>query len=161
MAELGPAMPFYLLILVWMAKVVFLALLCSLLGWLGIRVMDALTPRIHHRERVGREPISIGLFIAGFFIFIGLVIHGAVTAPAAVGGPLLGYIFAIRRLGLIAVSFFISLLLGLALFNLIDRLTPKIPFIKIDEQPIAVGVFIFGYLVFFGLIIHAALLTPL
>ena len=34
-------------------------------------------------------------------------------------------------------------------------------FKNVDKDPNAVGVFIFGYLVFFGLIIHAALTSPL
>ena len=101
------------------------------------------------------------MFIAGFFILVGLVIHGTLTAPAVFGGPLLGYFFDFRRLGLIAVSFLISLLLAIALFRLVDKMTPKIPFISINKSPEAVGIYVFGYLVFLGLILHAALTTPL
>jgi len=31
----------------------------------------------------------------------------------------------------------------------------------VEKDPNAVGVFVFGYLVFFGLILHAALTSPL
>ena len=78
------------------------------------------------------------------------------TAPTVVG-----LFFDLRRLGIIAISFFVSLLLGIALFNLMDKLTPKIPFLSIENNPIAVGLDVFGYLIFFGLIIHAALTIPL
>ncbi len=158
----GPATPFYVTLLTWLVKTILFAFICAFLAWLGIRVLDALTPHIPHREMIGENPISTGLFIAGFFILIGLVIHGAITALTLVGAPLSeqGLDF-LKKLGLVAVSFFISLLIGIALFKIIDLLTPKIPFLKIRESSVAVGIYVFGYLVFFGLILHAALTTPL
>ena len=159
MAELGPVAPFYLILLAWLGKIILLVLICVFLAWLGIRVLDALTPKIHKRERIGGNPEAIGLYLAGFFIFIGLVIHGATVAPVVIGN--LPMMIDYRRIGLIAVSFFVSLLLGLALFDLMDKLTPKISFRKINESSIAVGLDVFGYFVFFGLIIHAALPMPI
>ncbi len=161
MYELGLVAPFWLIVGVWMARVVVLALLCAFLAWLGIRALDALTPRIHQRQRIGESPIATGLFIAGFFILVGLVIHGAMTAYTVVGSSIVGYIFDFRTWGLLAVSFVISLLIGVALFHIVDKLTPRIPFISINKSPEAVGIYVFGYLVFFGLILHAALTTPL
>jgi uncharacterized membrane protein YjfL (UPF0719 family) len=105
--------------------------------------------------------VAIGLFVAGFFILIGLVIHGAITALTAVTAPIVWYIFDFRTLGLLAISFAISLLLGVALFYIVDKLTPKIPFGSIKESPVAAGLHVFGYLIFFGLILHAALTGPL
>ena len=105
--------------------------------------------------------MAIGLFIAGFFILIGLVIHGAITALTAVTAPIVWYIFDFRTWGILAVSFVISLLLGVALFYVVDKLTPNIPFGRINENPVAAGLHVFGYLVFFGLILHAALTGPL
>ena len=67
----------------------------------------------------------------------------------------------LRRLGLVAASFVVSLLLLLALFLVLDRATPRISFLRIEGDPQAVGVYVFGYLVFFGLILHAALNSPL
>jgi uncharacterized membrane protein YjfL (UPF0719 family) len=132
-----------------------------LLAWLGIRALDALTPSIHQRQKIGETPISVGLFMAGFSILIGLVVHGIVTGPVIVGAGLLYSLLDPRRLGLIAISFFISLLLGIALLHIIDKLTPKIPFGSVEQSPIAVGIYVFGYLLFFGLIIHGALTMPL
>ena len=161
MYELGLVAPYWAIVLIWLAKVVLLALVSMLLAWLGIRVMDALTPRIPQRQRIGEDPIATGLFIAGFLILVGLVIHGAITALTAVVAPIVGYIFDFRTWGVLAISFVVSLLIGIALFHIVDRLTPKIPFISISQSPVAVGIYVFGYLVFFGLILHAALTGPL
>ncbi len=161
MNELGLVAPFWLIVLIWMAKTVLLAFICTFLAWLGIRVLDALNPHIHKRQRIGESPVATGLFIAGFLILVGLVIHGAITAPAVFGGPLLEYFFDFRRLGLIAISFLISLLIAVALFHIVDKLTPKIPFVSINQSPEAVGIYVFGYLIFLGLILHAALTAPL
>jgi len=161
MPELGLAYPFWIIVLIWLARVLLLALICTLLAWLGIRALDALTPHIHERQRIGENPIATGLFIAGFFILVGLVIHGAITALTTVVAPILGYIFDFRTWGVLAISFVISLLIGVALFHIVDKLTPRIPFINVNKSPVAVGIYVFGYLVFFGLILHAALTTPL
>jgi len=158
---MGSGISFYLVVLLWVARTVILAFVCALLAWLGIRVLDALTPSIHQRERIGENPISVGLFIAGFLILIGLVIHGAVTGPVLVGAGVWHSLIDPRRLGLIAISFFVSLLLGIALLYIIDKLTPKIPFDSVERNSVAVGIYVFGYLVFFGLIIHGALTMPL
>jgi uncharacterized membrane protein YjfL (UPF0719 family) len=161
MNELGLSVSFWLLALLWMARTIWLVVICTIMAWLGVRVLDALTPHIPHRQRIGESPVATGLFIAGFFILAGLAIHGAITAPTVIGGPILGYFFDWRRLGLLALSFVVSLLIGIALFYLVNKLTPKIDFASIEQSPVAVGIHVFGYLVFFGLILHAALTTPL
>ena len=149
------------IVLIWLAKVILLTLIATRLAWLGIRVLDALTPRIHQRQRIGESPVATGLFIAGFFILVGLVVHGAITALTAVTAPILGYIFDFRIWGVLAISFVVSLLIGIALFHIVDKLTPKIAFASVNKSPVAVGIYVFGYLIFFGLILHAALTGPL
>jgi len=148
-------------VLIWLAKVVLLAFVSALLAWLGVLTLDALTPRIHERQRIGESPVAVGIFIAGFFIFMGLVIHGAISALTAVTEPIIWYIFDFRIWGLLAISFLVSLLVGVAVFYILDKLTPKIPFVSVNRSPVAVGIFVGGYLVFFGLILHAALTGPL
>jgi len=161
MDKVGPAVPFYVTLLFWAAKLVFYTLVCTFLAWLGIRVLDALTPRIHERERIGEENLSTGFFIAGFLIFTGLVIHGVASSPTVIGSSALESIVQPIRLGVVALTFFVSLLLGVALFNIFNRITPRIPFRRINESSSAVGIYAFGYLVFLGLIVHAALTIPL
>mgnify|MGYP001151107674 CR=1 FL=1 len=161
MNEIGPSAPFSVIVLLWVARVITWTFICTLLAWLGIRVLDALTPHIQEQERIGEDPVSVGLFIAGFFILVGLVIHGVVTGPVVAGGGLLASLIDPRRLGLVAISFLIALLLGVALLRIMDKVTPKIPFLSVEQNPVAVGIYVFGYLVFFGLIIHGALVMPL
>ena len=161
MNQLGLAAPFWVVVLLWMAKTVLLAFICVFLAWLGIRVLDALNPHIHKRQRIGESPVATGLFIGGFLVLVGLVIHGTLTAPTVFGGPLLEYFFDFRRLGLLAISFLISLLIAIALFHIVDKVTPRIPFISINQSPEAVGIYVCGYLILLGLILHAALTAPL
>jgi len=161
MSELGLGVPFWVVALIWLTKVVLLVFISALLAWLGVRALDALIPHIPYRERIGESPVATGLFVAGFFILIGLVIHGAITALTAVTAPIVNYIFDFRTWGLLAMSFVISLLLGVVLFHIVDKLTPRVPFGSIKESPVAAGLHVFGYLVFFGLILHAALTGPL
>jgi uncharacterized membrane protein YjfL (UPF0719 family) len=149
------------IVLLWVGRTAFLSLVAALLGWLGISVLDVLTPRIHQRRRIGEDPVAVGLFVGGFMIMIGLVIHGVVTGPVLVGAGLMQSIVDPVRLSLIAVSFVVSLLIGVALLYVVDWLTPGIRFSSVDQSPVAVGLYVFGYLIFFGLILNAALKTPL
>ena len=160
MLELSEAHPYYVTLALWLAKTGILVLVSGFLAWLGVRVLDTLTP-LHERERIGESPLATAWFIAGFFILIGLVIHGGATAPGVVGGPVLDYLIDLRRMGLIAASFIASLLLLLGVFLILDKATPKISFTSIEGVPEAIGIYVFGYLVFFGLILHAALNSPL
>jgi len=161
MNELGLVAPFWVIVLIWLAKVVLLTFVSVLLAWLGVLTLDALTPNISHRERIGEDPRAVGIFVAGFFIFMGLVIHGAISALTAVTSPIVWYVFDFRTWGLLAISFLVSLLVGVIVFHFVDWLTPKIPFMSINRSPVAAGVHVFGYLVFFGLVLHAALTGPL
>ena len=160
MPELSEPHPYYVTLALWLAKTGILVLVSGFLAWLGIRALDTLTP-LHERKRIGESPVATAWFIAGFFILIGLVIHGGATAPGVVGGPVLDYLIDFRRMGLISASFLVSLILLLAIFWGLDRVTPKIPFTSIERDPQAIGIYVFGYFVFFGLIIHAALNSPL
>ena len=159
--SIGPSTSFYLLVIFWIVRVIVMVFFCSFLGWLGIRILDALTPRIHQREKIGEDPISVGLFVGGFTIFIGLIIHGTCTAPMAIGGSLLESLINLRRLGLISINFFVSLLVGIALFNILNKVTPKIPFFSIKDSSTAIGIYVFSYLIFLGIILHAALTMSL
>ena len=47
---------FWELVGFWVTKVVLFTLICFFLGWLGLRAIDALTPRIHQRgDREGPD----------------------------------------------------------------------------------------------------------
>ncbi len=158
---MGTEATYFQVISLWVARTAILVFVASLLGWLGISVLDVLTPGIRQRQRVGEHPVSVGLYVGGFMIMIGLVIHGVVTGPVLVGSGLLRSVVDPVRLGLIAIGFVVSLFLGIVILHMVDKLTPRIRFSSVDEDPLAVGVYVFGYLVFFGLILHGALTMPL
>ena len=160
MLDLSTTEPYYLTLMLWLLKIGILVFISGLLAWLGVRIIDKLTP-LHERERIGESPIATAWFVAGFFILMGLVIHGGATSPGIIGGPILDNLLDFRRLGLIAASFLVSLVLIIALFLFLDKATPKISFIKIENDPQAIGIYIFSYLVFFGLVLHAALSSPI
>ena len=58
MQELGLTFSFWVIVLIWLARIILLALICTVLAWLGVRTLDALTPQIHKRERIGESPIA-------------------------------------------------------------------------------------------------------
>ncbi|MEA1964862.1 MAG: hypothetical protein U9O41_07025 [Candidatus Aerophobetes bacterium] len=159
--QVGPVVSFYILVIFWVIRVVIITFFCSFLGWLGIRVLDALTPTIHERKKIGENPISIAFFIAGFIIFLGCIIHGVSTSPMAIGRSLLASLIDFTRLELLTINFFVSLLIAVVLFNIFNRLTPKIQFLAIKDNCIAVGIYVFSYLVFLGIVLHAALTMSL
>jgi len=159
--QFGPSVSFATVVTYWILRTLLFSAVGIFLAWLGVRVLDGLTPSIHNREKIGEDPIAVGIFIGGFFIFLGLVIHGALIAPMAVGGGLAAAVLDARKLSLIAVSFVVSLLLAVGVFWVFDRMTPRIPFHSIRDSSLGVAAFVFGYLVFFGLIMNAALSTPL
>ncbi len=161
MGELGPVVPYYITVLLWLARTAFFAFVCAFLLWLGVLILDALTPHIHERKKIGENSIATGLYIGGFLICMGLVIHGASTLPTLVGASPWLAVFNPIRLVLIAAGFFLSLLVGIVILNSLIWLSPRISFKTLGQEPVGAGVYVFSYLVFFGLIMHAALTTPL
>ncbi len=161
LSQVSPMLPFSSIMLLWIAKTVFIAILGAFLGWLALRIWDALTPQIPFRELIGKDPVSTGCFLAGFLIYMGFLMHGALTAPTILGLDWLSSIFMLHRLPLVILSFFLMLFLALALFHLLDRFTPKMPFTSMKESPVACGIYMAGFFVLLGLMVHAALTVPL
>ncbi len=161
MEPIGPSDPYYLTVFLWLGRTAFFSLACALLLWLGIQVLDALTPKIHERQKIGESPIATGLFLGGFLIFTGLVIHGAATVPILIGASFVKTVFCPTRLGLVAAGFLLSVLVGAIFINVVGWITRKITLASINKEPVAVGLYVFGYLIFFGLVLNAALTTPL
>lgn len=159
--QVGPVASFHLLVIFWVIRVVIITFFCSFLGWLGIRILDVLTPTIHQRKMIGENPISTAFFIAGFIIFLGCIIHGVSTSPMAIGRSLLASLIDFNQLELLTINFFVSLLVAVVLFNIFNKLTPKIRFFAIKDNSIAVGIYVFSYLVFLGIVLHAALTMSL
>jgi len=74
----------------------------------------------------------------------------------------IGAYFNVQRLLVVIISFFVSLLFGGVFYLVFAHLTPfGIDLDDINKQPMAVGVFLFCYEVFLGLIVLASLTLPM
>lgn len=158
--QLGTTESFYFTLGLVLIRIGILVIVSCLLGWLGVMAMDFLTP-IRGRRRIGESAVATGWFLAGCLILIALVVHGAASAPGVLGGPAQLFLADPRRLSLIAASFVVSMFLLLVLFLILDKITPDISLRSIENSPEAAGIYVFGYLVAFGVILNAAMKMPL
>ncbi len=55
MSELGLVAPYWVIVLIWLAKVILLALISTLLAWLGIRVLSLLSPKLVEALRINHS----------------------------------------------------------------------------------------------------------
>jgi len=90
-------------------------------------------------------------------------VHGSMVNPFFLGQSVIfGAYFNIERLFIVVLSFFVSLLFGWLFYLVFAKLTPfGVDLDDVNKSPVAVGVFLFGYEVFLGLIIYASLMIPL
>lgn len=139
------------------------SLICLFIGYLGIRSLDYITTKITEFKTIKGDPLATSLFVSGFFIFAGLVVYGSMVNPFFLGqSVILGAYFNIERLIIVLLSFGASLLFGWLFYFVFARLTPfGIDLDDVNKSPVAVGVFLFGYEVFLGLIIYGSLVIPL
>jgi uncharacterized membrane protein YjfL (UPF0719 family) len=130
---------------------------------LGIRSLDYITTKITEFKTIKGDPLATSLFVSGFFIFAGLVVYGSMVNPFFLGqSVILDAYFNIERLVIVLLSFGASLLFGWLFYFVFARLTPfGIDLDDVNKSPVAVGVFLFGYEVFLGLIIYGSLVIPL
>jgi uncharacterized membrane protein YjfL (UPF0719 family) len=130
---------------------------------LGIRSLDYITTKITEFKTIKGDPLATSLFVSGFFIFAGLVVYGSMVNPFFLGQSVIfDAYFNIERLVIVLLSFGASLLFGWLFYFVFARLTPfGIDLDDVNKSPVAVGVFLFGYEVFLGLIIYGSLVIPL
>lgn len=70
--------------------------------------------------------------------------------------------FNLQRLLVVISSFLVSMLFGWLFYYIFAKLTPfGIDLDDVNKSPTAVGMFLFGYEVFLGLIIYGSLIIPL
>ncbi len=149
--------------LLWFVRAFVSSLICLFIGYLGIRSLDYITTKITEFKTIKGDPLATSLFVSGFFIFAGLVVYGSMVNPFFLGqSVILGAYFNIERLIIVLLSFGASLLFGWLFYFVFARLTPfGIDLDDVNKSPVAVGVFLFGYEVFLGLIIYGSLVIPL
>jgi hypothetical protein len=125
--------------------------------------MDYITKDISEFKNIKGDPLATGLFVSGFLIFAGLVVYGSMVNPFFLGqSVLIGAYFNLERLLVVVLSFVVSLVFGWIFYLVFAKLKPfGIDLDDVNKSPIAVGVFMFSFEVFLGLILLASLVLPL
>ena len=150
-------------LLLWFVRAFVSSLVCLFIGYIGIRGLASVTTKISEFKTIRGDPLATGLFVSGFFIFAGLVVHGSMVNPFFLGQSVLfGSYFNMQRLLIVLLSFCVSLFFGWLFYSIFARLAPfGIDLDDVNKSPTAVAVFLLGYEVFLGLIIYASLMIPL
>ena len=149
--------------LFWFFRTFISSIICLLIGLGGIAVLDKITAGISEFKSIRGKPEATALFVGGFLVFAGLVIHASVLNPIAFGQEFTITSFInFERLLVVLLSVVISLLFGWLLYLVFAKVTPfGIDLDDVNKSPTAIGAFLFCYEVYMGLIIHASLSIPL
>jgi uncharacterized membrane protein YjfL (UPF0719 family) len=147
----------------WFVRAFVSSLICLVIGYVGIRSLTLITTKIKEFETIKGHPLATSLFAGGFLVYTGLVVYGSMVNPFFLSqSVLVGSYFNLQRLLVVVVSFFVSLLFGWLFYVVFAKLTPfGVDLDDINKHPVAVGVFLFCYEVFLGLIVFASLTVPL
>lgn len=150
-------------ILLWFVRALISSIICLVLGYSGLMVLDRITTKISEFKHVRGDPVATGLFVGGFLIFAGLVVYGSMVNPFFLSqSVIIGSYFNIKRLVVVILSSVVGLIFGWLFYFIFAILTPfGVDLDDVNKSPIAVGVFLFCYEVFLGLIIFAGLMIPL
>jgi uncharacterized membrane protein YjfL (UPF0719 family) len=154
---------FLLSLILWFVRAFISSLICLLIGYIGIRSITLLTPKIKEFESIKGNSLATGLFVGGFFVYAGLVVYGSMVNPFFLSQSVsVGSYFNVQRLLVVVLSFFVSLFFG-GLFCLVfTRLRLfGVELDDINKHPMAVGAFLLCYEIFLGLIMFASLTIPI
>ena len=147
----------------WFFRAFVSSLVCLLIGYIGIRSITLLTTRIKEFESIKGDSLATGFFVGGFFIYAGLVVYGSMVNPFFLSQSVtIGAYFNLQRLLVVVISFFVSLFFGGLFYLIFAKLEPfGVDLDDINKRPLSVGVFLFCYEVFLGLIVFASLTIPI
>lgn len=150
-------------LLLWFVRALISSLICLFLGFIGIKSLDYITQDISEFRKIRGDPIATSLFVSGFIIFAGLVVYGSMVNPFFLSQTVLfNSYFNVERLLIVVVSFAVSLFFGWLFYIIFAKLRPfGINLDDVNKSPLAVGIFVFCFEVFLGLIIYASLVLPL
>ena len=150
-------------LLLWFVRAFISSMICLAIGIVGIKSLTLITTKISEFQTIKGNPIATGLFVSGFLVFAGLVVYGSMVNPFFLSQSVVfGSYFNVQRLLVVALSFFVSLLFGWLFYNIFERLRLfGLDLDDVNKSPVAVGIFLFGYEVFLGLIIYGSLVVPL
>ncbi len=150
-------------ILYWIMGTVGSSLVCLLIGLISIKAMVHVTSEIKEFEVIRGNGTAISLFVSGFLIFSGLIIHGSSLNPIFQGNvAVITSFINVSRFLVVLIGFGVSLAIGWVCYKLFAKVELfGIDLDDINQSPQAVGLFLFCYQVFIGLIVHASLSLPL
>jgi hypothetical protein len=153
----------YTSLLLWFARALVSSIICLILGYIGIKILTIETKEIKEFESIKGHPVATSLFVSGFLVYAGLVIYGSMVNPFFLSQSIMiGSYFNIERLIVVIISFLVSVLFGFLFYTALTKLKPFGMVIEdINKQPLAIGVFLFCYEVFLGLVMFGSLTIPL
>ena len=147
----------------WFIRALISSIICLIIGYLGIRGISLITSKVNEFESIKGHSVATSLFLGGFFIYAGLVIYGSLVNPFFLSQSVsVMSFFNLTRLGVVVLSFIVSFVFGSILHFIFTRIHLfDLNFDDINNDPLAIGIFLFCYQVFLGLIIFASLNVPL
>lgn len=133
--------------MLWFVRAFVSSIICLVIGIIAIKSFTHVTIKISEFKAIKGNPVATSLFVSGFLIFAGLVIYGSMVNPFFLGqSVLIGSYFNLQRLLVVVLSFFVSLFFGWLFYLIFANLTPfGIDLDDVNESPIAIGIFLFGY----------------
>jgi len=150
-------------VLLWFVRALVSSIICLAIGFIALKILTLETTRISEFKDIKGNPVATSLFVSGFLVFAGLVVYGSMVNPFFLGqSVLVGSYFNVQRLIVVALSSFVSLFFGWLFYFIFSRLRPfGVELNDVNRSPIAVGIFLFGYEIFLGLIVYGSLMIPL
>lgn len=150
-------------LLLWFVRAFVSSIICVAIGLLAIKIMTHVTSTISEFKAIKGNSVATGLFVSGFLIYAGLVVYGSMVNPFFLSqSVMISSFFNMQRLLVVVLSFFVSLFFGWLFYFIFAKLSPfGIDLDDVNKSPIAVGIYLFGYEVFLGLIVFGSLMIPL
>jgi uncharacterized membrane protein YjfL (UPF0719 family) len=147
----------------WFIRALISSIICLIIGYLGIRGISIITTEVNEFKTIKGNPLATSLFLGGFFIYAGLVIYGSMVNPFFLSQNIsVGSYFNATRIAVVILSFLVSFIFGGVLIYLFTKLHLfDVDLDDINKDPTSVGMFLFCYQIFLGLIIFSSLNVPL
>jgi len=147
----------------WFVRAFISSIICLVLGYLGIRALSFITTDINEFERIKEDPMATSLLLGGFFVYAGLVIYGSMVNPFFLSqSVLIGPYFNTQRLLTVILSSLVGFIFGNIFYYAFSKFRVfEVDLDNINKNPTAIGVFLFCYEIFLGLIVFAGLSIPL
>ena len=154
---------FMISLLLWFVRAFVSSLICLVIGYVGIKSLTLVTTKINEFGSIKGHPLATGLFVGGFFVYAGLVVYGSMVNPFFLSqSVMIGSYFNLERLLIVCLGFIVSLLFGGLFYTVFAKARLfGVDLDDINKNPLAVGVFLFCFEVFLGLIVLASLTIPL